>query len=39
MPIQLMNAALFGSTGADVTSTFHQFEAGKRGSGPGSGPP
>src|ERR1700690_654323 len=38
-PIQLMKVALLGSTGAFVTSTFHQLSAGKRGRGPGSGPP
>ena len=38
-PIHAMNAALAGSTGAALTSTFHQLSAGKSGSGPGSGPP
>ena len=34
-PIHAMNVALFASTGADVTSAFHQLSAGKSGSGPG----
>ena len=34
-----MNAALFGSTGAAVTSVFHQFPGGKSGSGAGRSPP
>src|ERR1700682_4132408 len=38
-PIQLMRAVLFVSTGAALTSRFHQLSGGKRGSGAGSGPP
>src|SRR5690349_5053158 len=37
--MKLMNAALFGSTGALLMSVFHQFEGGKSGNGGGSGPP
>ena len=32
-----MNPALFGSTGAADTSTFHQLSGGKSGSGAGRG--
>src|ERR1051326_8432522 len=38
-PMKLMYAALCGSTGALLTSAFHQFVSGKSGSGGGSGPP
>src|ERR1035437_852736 len=38
-PIHAMNVALCASTGAALTSTFHQLSAGKSGRGPGSGPP
>src|SRR5678816_4055478 len=34
-----MNAADPASTGAPLTSTFHQLSGGKRGSGPGRAPP
>jgi hypothetical protein len=34
-----MNAADPPSTGAPLTSTFHQLSGGKRGSGPGRAPP
>src|ERR1051326_3854298 len=37
--MKLMYAALCGSTGALLTSAFHQFVGGKSGSGGGSGPP
>jgi hypothetical protein len=38
-PMYETNAALFGSTGAAETSTFHQFVGGNSGSGAGSAPP
>src|ERR1043165_183993 len=37
--MKLMYAALCGSTGALLTSAFHQVVSGKSGSGGGSGPP
>ena len=36
--MKLMKFAEFGSTGAALTSVFHQLVRGKSGSGPGSGP-
>jgi hypothetical protein len=37
--MKVMNEAEFGSTGAALTSVFHQLSAGNSGSGPGSAPP
>jgi hypothetical protein len=37
--MKLMNAALFVSSGALVTSLFHQLSAGKIGNGPGGAAP
>ncbi len=34
-----MKLALWGSTGAALTSAFHQLSAGNSGSGVGRGPP
>src|SRR5581483_1067781 len=39
VPMNEMYADDCGSTGAVVTSTFHQLSAGKIGSGPGIAPP
>src|SRR5260221_12614375 len=38
-PMNEMNDALFGSTGAEEMSLFHQLSGGKSGRGWGSGPP